>query len=71
MVDWWILGASSEIIAYINEQNKITVICFCNFLCRGGSSFFPRGGFDPTTMQSIVYEPRSGEADFFCYFEPP
>ena len=39
---------------------------------RGGSSNFPRGGYDPTTMRSIVHEPRSGEPIFFDgYFEPP
>ena len=38
---------------------------------RDGSSFFPRVGVDPTTMRSIVHEPRSGEPIFFFYFEPP
>ena len=39
------------------------------FITRGGSSFFPKGGgFDPTTMRSIVHEPRSGEPIFFVLF---
>ena len=40
--------------------------------CRGRSSFFPRGGgFDPTTMRSIVHEPRSGEPIFCVLFWTP
>ena len=34
-------------------------------------AFFQGGGFDPTTMRSIVHEPRSGEPIFWGYFEPP
>ena len=39
---------------------------------RGGSSFFPRGGggFDPTTMRSIVHEPRSGKPIFLLFWTP-
>ena len=34
-------------------------------------AFFPRGGgFDPTTMRSIVHEPRSGEPISFAILNP-
>ena len=47
-----------EIINKKHEQKSAEI--------RGGSSFFPRGGgVDPTTMRSIVHEPRSGEPIFF------
>ena len=38
---------------------------------RGGSSFFPRGVLTPTTMRSIVHEPRSGEPIFCLLFWTP
>ena len=59
--------------APLSEVSKQSSKGTTTVLNRGGSSFFPRGGggFDPTTMRSIVHEPRSGEPIFVCYFEPP
>ena len=55
---------------------KVTLSCFSSLPPpssqeSGADVAFFQGGFDPTTMRSIVHEPRSGEPIFFGYFEPP
>ena len=36
----------------------------------GAGADLGKGGFDPTTMRSIVHEPRSGEPIFFAILNP-
>ena len=88
--NWQVKKCTYPMETQYNERSlgPRNFVCYIRYfvISRGGSSFFPRGGFDPSSTSRffftsreaasrfffvLFYEPRSGEPNFFWPFCEP